>query len=323
MPAGTPSASRRAAAAVGHPQFGLKQLIARLGIAPRRRRRRSAPRRRRSRAAARLAVGGDAPGRDDRAWAGVPQAASTPRPLDAALAGVDLLVARNEQEEALAIALAFREALETPGATVALVTPDRDARPPRRGRARPLGPRGRRFRRRAARPRCRRASSRGSSPRRVAEPADPVALLALLKHPLRRLRHGAARAAGRRRASSSSRCSAADRVPWRHRRARAGARRGAGRGRGRRRAPRPAARGDVSPPTTGTTGRKRSRSASQTHPRTARSRARRRRPSIAAATCGGAPARRARRRGDRRQGGDAPASCDGAGGEALATLLAG
>jgi ATP-dependent helicase/nuclease subunit B len=43
----------------------------------------------------------------------------------ASLAGVTLVVARNEQEEALAIALAFREALETGAGTAALVTPDR------------------------------------------------------------------------------------------------------------------------------------------------------------------------------------------------------
>ena len=36
-----------------------------------------------------------------------------------------LIVARNEHEEATAIALAIREAIETPGATAALVTPDR------------------------------------------------------------------------------------------------------------------------------------------------------------------------------------------------------
>jgi ATP-dependent helicase/nuclease subunit B len=39
--------------------------------------------------------------------------------------GIELIVARNEQEEALAIAIALREALEDPAATVALVTPDR------------------------------------------------------------------------------------------------------------------------------------------------------------------------------------------------------
>ncbi|MBS7696970.1 MULTISPECIES: double-strand break repair protein AddB [unclassified Chelatococcus] len=44
---------------------------------------------------------------------------------DAALAGLILVEAPDERSEALAAALAMRETLETPGATVALVTPDR------------------------------------------------------------------------------------------------------------------------------------------------------------------------------------------------------
>ena len=40
------------------------------------------------------------------------------------LAGVALIVAENETEEALALAVAMREALETPGRTAALITPD-------------------------------------------------------------------------------------------------------------------------------------------------------------------------------------------------------
>lgn len=50
---------------------------------------------------------------------------AAPEESDAALAGVSLVVAANEAEEALAVAVALREALETPGATAALVTPDR------------------------------------------------------------------------------------------------------------------------------------------------------------------------------------------------------
>lgn len=45
---------------------------------------------------------------------------------DAALAGVSLIEAADEREEALALAIALREVLETPSATAALVTPDRD-----------------------------------------------------------------------------------------------------------------------------------------------------------------------------------------------------
>jgi ATP-dependent helicase/nuclease subunit B len=45
--------------------------------------------------------------------------------LASALAGVGLIEAADEREEALALAVALREVLETPGATAALVTPDR------------------------------------------------------------------------------------------------------------------------------------------------------------------------------------------------------
>jgi ATP-dependent helicase/nuclease subunit B len=46
--------------------------------------------------------------------------------IDAALEGVSLIEAADEREEALALAIALREVLETSGATAALVTPDRD-----------------------------------------------------------------------------------------------------------------------------------------------------------------------------------------------------
>ena len=48
----------------------------------------------------------------------------SPLALAAALQGVAILVADNENEEALALAIAMRETLETPGKTAALVTPD-------------------------------------------------------------------------------------------------------------------------------------------------------------------------------------------------------
>ncbi|CAN2534355.1 hypothetical+protein [Methylocapsa aurea] len=44
----------------------------------------------------------------------------------AALAGVSFVEAADEREEALALALSMREALETPGRAAALITPDRD-----------------------------------------------------------------------------------------------------------------------------------------------------------------------------------------------------
>ena len=52
------------------------------------------------------------------------EGALSPPSLAAALAGVTIVVADNETEEALALAIAMREALETPGKTAALFTPD-------------------------------------------------------------------------------------------------------------------------------------------------------------------------------------------------------
>jgi ATP-dependent helicase/nuclease subunit B len=48
------------------------------------------------------------------------------RPGAVALGGLSRLTAADQQQEAMAIALALREALETPGVRAALVTPDRD-----------------------------------------------------------------------------------------------------------------------------------------------------------------------------------------------------
>ena len=53
-------------------------------------------------------------------------AAMSSAEVDVALAGVTLIEAAHEGEEALALAIALREVLETPGRTAALVTPDRD-----------------------------------------------------------------------------------------------------------------------------------------------------------------------------------------------------
>ena len=46
-----------------------------------------------------------------------------------------MIEAANAEEEALAIAVALREAVEEPGKTAALVTPDRALGPPRAGGA--------------------------------------------------------------------------------------------------------------------------------------------------------------------------------------------
>jgi ATP-dependent helicase/nuclease subunit B len=116
--------SADAEAAHGHPQYGLKQLIAAIGIL------RSdvvvlgeaAP------AAAlreRLVSEALRPAETTEAWAPGGAVIRDPATLAGALAGVGLLVARNEQEEALAIALAIRKALADGSRSVALVTPDR------------------------------------------------------------------------------------------------------------------------------------------------------------------------------------------------------
>jgi ATP-dependent helicase/nuclease subunit B len=52
------------------------------------------------------------------------EGALAPRAVAAALEGVAIVVADNETEEALALAIAMRETLETPGMTAALITPD-------------------------------------------------------------------------------------------------------------------------------------------------------------------------------------------------------
>ncbi len=169
-------------AAFSHPQFGLKKLIGELGV---------------TRAdvedlvaagppmAARTRLLSEAmrPAATTDRWADIGERTPTPTALDDALAGVDIAVARNEQEEALAIALAFREAVETPETIAALVTPDRDLA---RRVSVELGRWGLRV-----------DDSAGASldtlppgifTRLLVEFAvsdgDPVALLALLKHPL-------------------------------------------------------------------------------------------------------------------------------------------
>jgi ATP-dependent helicase/nuclease subunit B len=107
-------------------------------------------------------------------------------PFAEGLEGLSILTARDEDEAALCCALALREALETPGKTAALITPDQAL--------------ARRVRLRLARFGVETEASSGQPlagfpaavlaalmAGLVAEPDDPAALLAVLKHPLTRL----------------------------------------------------------------------------------------------------------------------------------------
>lgn len=169
------------AASVGHPQYGLKQLLIRLGLG----REEvtplgdvSGPRAYR----ARLAAEALRPAETTDMWTTVRGGFVEPRALDESLADVAYLLAHNEREEALAIAIAIREALETPDAKVALVTPDRAL--------------ARRVSAELGRWSLKVDDSAGARldllpegvfarllVEAVAEPAEPARLLALLKHP--------------------------------------------------------------------------------------------------------------------------------------------
>ncbi|MEJ8570522.1 double-strand break repair protein AddB [Microbaculum marinum] len=105
----------------GHPQYGLKRLLGRLGAVRGGVDRLVAPQ-----LPARERIVGETfrPVATTDRWAEV-AGTIAPDALADALAGVRVLEAASEQEEALAIALSMREAVETPGRTAALVTPDR------------------------------------------------------------------------------------------------------------------------------------------------------------------------------------------------------
>ncbi len=110
-------------------------------------------------------------------------------PIAEGFAGLSLVTARNEEQAADVAALALREALETPGRTAALVTPDQAL--------------ARRVSARLGRWGIAVDSSAGAAlaslpvgqlmalvASAVADPLDPVGLLAILKHPLVRLGRG-------------------------------------------------------------------------------------------------------------------------------------
>jgi ATP-dependent helicase/nuclease subunit B len=175
------------APATGHPQFALHALLQRIGIA---------------RADVKLLGEPAAHGRERLLSEALRPASATERWRDldgetqaAALDNVTVIEAANTEEEALAIAVALREAVNTPGETAALITPDR-------GLARRVA---------SALARWNVAvddsggdalsdTAAGRFARLVAEAGlgglEPVTLLALLKHPLARL--GAGEGAHRR-----------------------------------------------------------------------------------------------------------------------------
>ena len=110
------------APAAVHPQFSMQALLARMGV---------------TRDAVQPLAEPAAHGREMLVSEALRPAATTDRwqvrfrtpefidAADRAMAGVSLIEAANAEEEALAIAICLREAIETPGKTAALVTPDR------------------------------------------------------------------------------------------------------------------------------------------------------------------------------------------------------
>lgn len=167
--------------APSHPQYGMRQLLRSVGLS--RREVVSLPRQGDSVRQARLRIVNEAmrPAETTDAWAGRPGDAA---PASEAFAEVALIEARNEEEEALAVAIALREAVAL-NETAALVTPDRML-------ARRVSAHLERWRIRvddsAGRPLA--ATPPAVLARLVAETAlagfEPVTLLALIKHPLAR-----------------------------------------------------------------------------------------------------------------------------------------
>jgi ATP-dependent helicase/nuclease subunit B len=166
-----------------HPQTALRQLLRRLDRLARDEVRvltRSGAEDGAARARERLVAEAMRPAESTDVWA---VSRLEPESVAGALADVALLEAANEQEEAVAIALALRETLETPGRTAALVTPDRTLA---RRVAAELGRFGVAVDDSSGRPLP--DTPAGAFARLVAETCRdgfaPVTLLALLKHPL-------------------------------------------------------------------------------------------------------------------------------------------
>jgi ATP-dependent helicase/nuclease subunit B len=166
----------------GHPQYGLRKLLSELGVlrhdvvhlgrvvSPKR-------------AREQLLAEAMRPADTSEAWSTVDRSSGQ---FSEAIAQIALVEAANEREEALAVAVALRDALDLPGKSAALITADRDL--------------ARRVSTELARFNIAADDSGGHALRetqpatlmRLAletafNPGDPVALLALLKHPLTRL----------------------------------------------------------------------------------------------------------------------------------------
>ncbi len=164
-----------------HPQFGLAKLLRRIGITRADVEPLAVPRMPLTR---RQRIAGEAlrPANTTDAWARRRQD-YTDREVETAFHDVTLIEAANERDEAAAIAIVLRRAVEAPNLHAALVTGDRDL-------ARRVSAELLRF--------GIRADDSGGTPlagtppaallalilRAVFEPGDPIPVLALLKHPL-------------------------------------------------------------------------------------------------------------------------------------------
>ncbi|MGD0143448.1 MAG: double-strand break repair protein AddB [Rhizomicrobium sp.] len=164
----------------GHPQYGMKQLLARIGVA-REDVKDWTPHTPANAARETLLRETLRPAPTTDAWRDIADRGSGE--IAAGLDGLSLLEAAHPGEEAAAVALMLREALETPGCTAALVTPDRNLA---RRVAAEMGRWNIAIDDSAGRPLAN--TPAGAFLALVAEAAierfAPVPLLALLKHPL-------------------------------------------------------------------------------------------------------------------------------------------
>ena len=143
-------AGERSDPASGHPQGAFRRLLPLIGIT--REDVRELARARRTPIAARMNFICEAmrPAETTERWSAWRRATSDAA-LSQALSGVTIIEAGDEREEALALAIALREAVETPGATAALDHARPQSRAARARGTAALGHRDRRFRRRPAR----------------------------------------------------------------------------------------------------------------------------------------------------------------------------